>query len=108
MGLITDFKFKYMYGKIQLVRKGNSRCFVFDESHIEIVKQTVLELDELEADYMPDDWVVLWNYENKQNMPGLVYNGKFDIDVIMLKIACAKKGIAIHVVSDVSEFENAW
>ena len=27
-----------MYGKIQLVRKGNSRCFVFDESHIEIVK----------------------------------------------------------------------
>lgn len=50
MGLITDFKFKYMYGKPQLVRKGNSRCFVFDESHIEIVKQTVLELDEFEAE----------------------------------------------------------
>lgn len=29
----------------------------------------------------------------------MVYNGKFDIDIIELKIACAKKGIAITIVS---------
>ena len=97
-----------MHGKIELIRKGNSRCFVFDESHVEIVKQTVFELDDFEADYMPKDWVAFWDYENDKPQPYLEYNGKFDIDVMKLKIACAKKGVAIHVVSTVSEPDGMW
>lgn len=87
----------------ELIRKGKSRCFVFEKSHINIVEKTIKEIDKEEFSYMPDEWVAFWDYENKVNRPGshpgLVYNGKFDIDVIKLKIACAKKGVAILVLS---------
>jgi hypothetical protein len=85
--------------KQELVKKGNSRCFVFEKEHIEIVKDTIKEIDEFEFDYMPDDWVEFWDYPNAKYCPQMVYNGKFDIDVINLKIACAKKSVAISIVS---------
>lgn len=53
---------------------------------------------------MPDNWVEFWDYPNKKYSPPLIYNGKFDIDIIALKIACAKKGIAISVAS--SNFDD--
>jgi len=61
------------------------------------VEKIVNEIDPFEYDYMPDNWVEFWDYPG--HIPPMVYNGKFDIDVIKLKIACAKKGIAISVVS---------
>lgn len=85
--------------KQELVRKGESRCFVFDKNHVELVEETIKEIDEFEFDYMPDNWVEFWDYPNAKYCPPMVYNGKFDIDIINLKIACAKKGIAISVVS---------
>lgn len=84
---------------LELVRKGESRCFVFDKKHIEIVEETIEEIDEFEFGYIPDNWVEFWDYPNSKYHPPMVYNGKFDIDVINLKIACAKKGIAIVIVS---------
>lgn len=48
---------------------------------------------------MPDNWVEFWDYEKTPTSPPMVYNGKFDIDIIKLKIACAKKGVAISIVS---------
>ena len=84
----------------ELVNKGLSRCFVFEKEHIGIVNDIIKELDNFEFEYMPDNWVTFWNYDSKNQVcPPMVYNGKFDIDIIKLKIACAKKGIAISVVS---------
>lgn len=83
----------------ELVYKGESRCFVFDEKHITIVDETIKEISDFEHRYMPDDWICFWNYPTIKNCPAMVYNGKFDIDIIELKIACAKKGIAITIVS---------
>ena len=84
--------------RIELVRKGESRCYVYEEHHVEEVRQIVKELDDFEFDYMPTNWIVYWDRDSKK-VPPLIYNGKFDINVIDLKIACAKKGIAISVLS---------
>jgi len=84
--------------RLGLVRKGESRCFVFKEEHIEIVLETIKEIDKFEYDYLPEDWVAFWDYPKKE-CPYMVRNGKFDVDVIKLKIACANKGVAISIVS---------
>ena len=88
----------------ELVRKGDSKCFVFDKTHIDEVYKIIKEIDEFEFDYMPDQWVKFWDYPTQKYHPSLNYNGKFDIDPILLKIACAKKGIAISIVS--TNFES--
>jgi hypothetical protein len=82
--------------KPSLVFKGNSRCYVFEESHIKEVEAIIKEISEFEFGYMPENWVTLFTPSYNDD---LVYNGKFDIDVIELKIACAKKQIAIHILS---------
>ena len=48
---------------------------------------------------MPEDWICFWNYPTDKKCPSMVDNGKFDIDIIKLKIACANKGVAISIVS---------
>ena len=83
---------------LELVRKGESRCYVFKEEHISIVGQIIKELDDFEYDYMPNDWICVWD-ENWKCSPPLVYNGKFDINVIQLIQKCAEKKVAIIIKS---------
>jgi len=78
-----------------LIRRGESRCFVFFKEHIEKVKEIIKNIDDFEFDYMPEDWVTLW----KENCEDRVYNGKFNINLTKLYTECGKKGIAIIVVS---------
>lgn len=85
--------------RLELVRKGESRCYVFKQEHIDIVDKIIKEMDEFEHGYMPEKWICFWDYPTEKFPNSMVYNGKFDIDVIKLKIACAAKGIAISVVS---------
>jgi hypothetical protein len=80
---------------MELVRKGESRCFVFRETDIVKVYDIIKEIDEFEFDYVPNDWVTVW--DNKKT--SMVYNGKFDIDVPKLIDECGKRGIGIIVRS---------
>ena len=82
---------------MELVYKGESRCFVFKEEHKQIVYDTIEEIDVFESGYTPNDWVELWNHKKSNDY--LVYNGKFDINVPKLIEECGKKGVGIIVRS---------
>ena len=86
---------------LYLVRKGQSRCFVFKEEHKQIVHDVAKQLDEFEYDYMPDDWVTAIDpADQNQNLTSqLVYNGKFDINVLSLIDACGQAGVGILILS---------
>lgn len=80
---------------MELVYKGESRCFVFREEDIQVVYNTIKEISEFEAGYTPTDWVTVWDGRGDD----LNYNGKFDIDVPRLIMECGKKGVGIIVRS---------
>ena len=80
---------------MELVHKGESRCFVFRETDISKVYDIIKEIDDFEFRYVPSDWVTVW--DNKRI--SMVYNGKFDIDVPKLIDECGKRGIGIIVKS---------
>lgn len=82
---------------MELVRKGNSRCFVFSYEDIQKVYDTIKEIDEFEFEYIPEDWVTIW--DGKGYDSSMVYNGKFDIDVPRLIDECGKKGVGIIIKS---------
>lgn len=82
---------------MELIYKGESRCFVFREEDIEKVYDTIKEIDESESSYTPTDWVTVW--DGKGYNSSMVYNGKFDIDVPKLIDECGKKGVGIIVRS---------
>lgn len=82
---------------MELIRKGNSRCFVFRYEDIQKVYDTIKEIDEFEFGYVPEDWVTIW--DGRGYGSSMVYNGKFDIDVPRLIDECGKKGIGIIIKS---------
>ena len=82
----------------QLIRKGFSRCVVFKKEHVKKVEQIIKKLDKFEYEYMPKDWITYHDYPNDKNRIDVVYNGSFEIDTILLKIACAEEKIAIGFV----------
>ena len=82
---------------MELVHKGNSRCFVFREEDIQKVYETIKEIDEYESRYTPTDWVTVW--DDKGDDSSMVYNGKFDINVPKLIDECGKKGVGIIIRS---------
>jgi hypothetical protein len=82
---------------MELVYKGYSRCFVFREEDKEVVYNTIKEIDESESQYIPTDWVTVW--DGKGYSSSLNYNGKFDIDLPKLIDECGKKGVGIIVRS---------
>lgn len=81
---------------MELIYKGESRCFVSCEEDIQKVYDTIKEISEFEANYTPSEWVTVFN-ENGENY--LVYNGKFDINIPKLIFECGKKGVGIIVRS---------
>lgn len=86
--------------KYGIVYKGYTRCFVFNKKHAKIVEETIKEIDKYEFIYMPQRWIAFWDYKNEKRRPPLIYSGnKFDIDIINLKIECAKKGVAVLIVT---------
>jgi hypothetical protein len=83
---------------MELIYKGESRCFVPREEDIQKVYDTIKEIDEFEFDYTPKDWVTVFNSkETSKNR--MIYNGKFDINVPQLIDECGKKGIGIIIRS---------
>lgn len=82
---------------MELIRKGESRCFVFREEDIQKVYDTIKEIDEVEANYTPNNWVTVWN--EKGDSLSMVYNGKFDINVPKLIDECGKKCVGIIIKS---------
>jgi hypothetical protein len=84
---------------MELVRKGESRCFVFRQEDIQKVIDIVEEIDAFEFDYMPNNWVAVWDYSKSNTCPHMVYNGKFDINVPKLIDECGKKGVGIVIKS---------
>ena len=69
-----------------------------DAGHVAEVIQTILEVDEFEAEYMPTGIVAVFP-EDKE----LIFLHKFEIDVNALALACMGKGIPIWVVDGVRE-----
>lgn len=80
---------------MELVYKGESRCFVFREEDIRVVYDIIEEIDGFEYRYTPTNWVTVWDGKGDD----LNYNGKFDIDVPKLIEECGKKGVGIIVRS---------
>ena len=83
---------------MELIYKGESRCFVFQEEDIQKVYDTIKEMDEFEFSYTPENWVTVFN-SNETYRNGMVYNGKFDINVPQLIDECGKKGFGIIIIS---------
>jgi hypothetical protein len=79
---------------MELVYKGESRCFVFREEDIQTVYDTIKEIDIYEFHYTPVNWVTVFNKKIS-----MVYNGKFDIDIPTLIDKCGKKGVGIIIKS---------
>jgi len=85
---------------MELAYKGLSRCFVFDKFHIKKVEEIIKEVDEFEYDYLPDDWITMWDDSNNElSTTYWVYNGKFDIDIPKLIKVCADQKIGIIIRS---------
>ena len=62
----------------EIARKGNGRIFVKHEEAIRVVKDIIKVIDENEFEYMPDDFVAVFNPDGNNQ---LTYSGKFDLDV---------------------------
>lgn len=77
--------------KKTFTRKGFGRIFVDKPENIETVKQIIHGIDEFEYDYMPDDFIAVF-----EEYPKLVYTHKFDeLDINKLTAMCFKRGIYI-------------
>ena len=87
---------------LNLIQKGESRCFVFNEEDIEKVKEIIKQISEFEFDYLPDNWIAVWRGDEKD----LVYNGKFDIDIPKLTEECGRVGIGIMIRS--TNIDDSW
>lgn len=61
------------------------------------VKQILKEIDEFEYEYLPDGYVA--NLETNQ----MIYTGKFDPNIALLKEKAAEEGILIYIVSEEQE-----
>lgn len=83
---------------MELTRKGESRCYVFKEDHIEKVIEIIKELDDFEFRYMPTNWITVFNKKDLYRN-SMVYNGKFDINVPDLIEKCGENGIGVIIRS---------
>jgi len=84
---------------MQLYYKGEGRIFVYKESDVLKVREIMNEVDESEARYCPKDFVTVLEVNDKgeNNLDDLVYSGKFDMDMLVLFMACAEKKIPILI-----------
>lgn len=79
-------------------RKTYGRIFVQKPEHIQIVKDTIKEVDEFEYEYMPSDLVAVYPDEK-----GFIYLHKFEIDKDELTKSCIAKGVWIWCVDGQGE-----
>jgi hypothetical protein len=91
---------------MELVSKGESRCYVFREEDIQKVCDMVKEINEFEYGYMPNNWVTVFNSKDVHKNY-MVYNGKFDIDVPKLIDECGKRGVGI-IVRSTNIQDDCW
>lgn len=97
-------------------RKGYGRIFVEKEEDIDAVKRIIFDMDEFEYDYLPDNFIAVFEpkYESfPSDSPKnhlflkMVYTHKFDsLDLNELQLRCWAKGIKVFCVSSsVEEYE---
>ena len=87
----------------ELNPKGFSRIFVMIPDQIQLVKDIIKGMDDFEWNYFPEDLVTVFkpNSENK-----LVYNGKFDLDILRFLNICENQKIEVLVWSVPMDYEN--
>ncbi|MCP3966669.1 MAG: hypothetical protein GY718_10015 [Lentisphaerae bacterium] len=72
-------------------RKGYGRIYVQNYEAINVVKEMVEDMDAFEYDYLPDDFITLF-----EEYPKLVFTHKFcDLDIDELTARCWDKGVPI-------------
>ncbi len=77
----------------RLERKTYGRIFVAKPEDVQIVEETIREVDEFEYDYLPKGLVAVYGQDDE-----LKYLHKFEIDRNALARACMDKGVWIWVV----------
>jgi small-conductance mechanosensitive channel len=78
------------------IRKTQGRIYVNYLDDIQKVKDEIKEMNEFEYEYLPNDFIVLFN-----KYPETVYTGKFDdLDIDELTARCWKKGIYIFCYNE--------
>lgn len=76
--------------KTYFPHKECGRIFVEKEEDIEKVKNIIKEIDEFEYDYLPKDFITVFNENNMR----AVYTHKFsDLDIQLLTQLCWSRGI---------------
>lgn len=79
-------------------RKDYGRILVQKEEDIEKVKDIIKEMDEFEYEYMPKDFIGVFEKDNIET----VYTGKFDdLDLMELQIRCWEKNIPIMILDGI-------
>lgn len=81
--------------------KSYGRIYVDKESSIKKVKEIIKQIDEFEYEYLPDNFIAVFD-----EYPKLVFTGKFDdLDIVNLTRVCFQMGVFIFCVkkSDLNE-----
>jgi hypothetical protein len=84
--------------EIRLSRKTYGRIYVAKPEDVQVVKDTIKEVDGFEYEYMPEDVVAVFGTDDE-----LVYLHKFEIDANALAKACMEKGVWIWIVDGVRD-----
>lgn len=76
-------------------RKGYGRIFVQKEDDIDKVKSIIKEMDEFEYEYLPKDFIGVFEKDNVETK----YTHKFDsLDLIELQLRCWEQNIPIMII----------
>lgn len=76
-------------------RKGYGRILVQKEDDIDRVKSIIKEMDEFEYEYLPKDFIGVFEKDNVETK----YTHKFDsLDLIELQLRCWEQNIPIMII----------
>ena len=82
--------------RVTFCRRGWGRIYVNTKKDIVAVDKIIKKMDEFEYDYLPDNFITLF-----EEYPELVYTHKFDnLDLNNLIAICLKKGIPIFCLDN--------
>lgn len=94
-----------MYHNMTMPRKDYGRILVQKEEDIAKVDAIIKEMDEFEYDYMPKDFICVFEKDNVET----IYTHKFDsLDLIELQLRCWEQNIPIMIICGLidSDYKN--
>lgn len=86
----------------QFGRKTYGRIFVKQSADVEKVCEIIRELDEFEYEYMPDEFVAVYD---STNCP-VTYGHKFELDMDRLRFACFNEAVPVMLVTNCAELQE--